>query len=196
MESKEIPYGQCHCGCGGRTKLAPYSSKRAGLIRGEPRKYLSGHQSIRHGLFRHGTSATRTYRVWTAMRDRCRNPKTPCYPRYGGRGIRVCDRWSEYPNFLEDMGEKPDGMSLDRIDNDGDYSKANCRWATNRQQSRNLSTNRMVSYRGELVALSEACERAGLNYSTVNNRIGNLGWSVERALTVPARRKRRQSQEA
>lgn len=89
---------------------------------------------------KHGMTGTPTYRAWAAMKNRCQNPRNVKFPRYGGRGIRVCLRWSmSFSTFLSDMGKKPTGKSIDRIDNDGNYEPGNCRWATPKQQSANSS---------------------------------------------------------
>ena len=85
----------------------------------------------------HGLRGTREYKTWSAMIQRCTNPKCPSYPRYGALGVSVCDRWASFQNFLEDMGPRPTGSSLDRIDAFGNYEPANCRWATKLQQARN-----------------------------------------------------------
>jgi hypothetical protein len=123
----------------------------------------------------HGQKGSRTYETWKAMRQRCLNPRNPSYPRYGGRGITICDRWLSFENFLTDMGERPEGKSLDRINNDLGYSPNNCRWATNKEQSRN---RRSCVYVQDGVTLTEHCERHGLVYSTVHGKLSR-GRSLE-----------------
>ena len=90
----------------------------------------------------HGMEGTRTYRSWDGMLQRCHNPRNPRYPDYGGRGITVCERWCSFANFYADMGERPEGTSIDRIDNDGNYELGNCRWATASEQQRNQRRRR------------------------------------------------------
>lgn len=117
------------------------------------------------------------------MLTRCLNPRSEKWPQYGGRGIAVCQRWQEsFEAFLADMGEPPPDHSLDRIDNDGPYSPENCRWATNNQQARNKSTNRVLTYQGKSQTLAEWAEELGLPRNTIQTRL-RLGWSVERALS-------------
>lgn len=121
---------------------------------------------------RHGDSrrAGSVYTVWQDMRNRCTKPSDPAYMDYGGRGIMVCERWMAYENFRDDMGPRPAGTSLDRLDNDGPYAPGNCRWATRKQQARNTRRNRFVSYEGVFVTLAEAAERSGLPYSLIKER--------------------------
>jgi len=97
------------------------------------------------------------------MRQRCTNPNDASYPNYGGRGIFVCERWLDFENFLADMGERPEGMSLDRVDNDGPYSPANCRWATRTEQSRNTRRNRYVEVKGKRMLLADAARLLGIS---------------------------------
>lgn len=141
----------------------------------------------------HGMDGTPEYRTWIDIRRRCHQPQRPDYPRYGGRGIYVCDQWrfgdgalTGFEVFLRDMGMRPEGCSIDRIDNDGPYSSQNCRWATKQSQSRNTRTNVFVKFRGRKVSLKEAAEMAGVNYQTVFSRISLYGWSVEDTLNAQA----------
>jgi hypothetical protein len=123
-------YWLCVCECGNTTK-----TQGNGLKRGESKSCgcLNKENHTTHGLERHPI-----YGSWHNMIDRCYNPKNKSYANYGGRGITVCDSWRESPrNFLEDMGDKPEGTSIDRIDSNGNYTKENCRWATDSEQQRN-----------------------------------------------------------
>lgn len=124
---------ECICDCGSMAMVSG-SSLRSGVTKS------CGCLSLEVKVARftkHGMEGTRTYRSWVAMRARCNNPKTRDYASYGGRGITVCERWESFENFLEDMGERPPGKSLDRINNDLGYLPDNCRWATAKEQANN-----------------------------------------------------------
>lgn len=110
---------------------------------------------------------SKTYIAWVGMRQRCNNPNSPQYRHYGGRGIRVCDRWDSYANFLEDMGEAPPGLSLDRLDVDADYTPDNCRWATQSQQMRNLRITRRVTIEGKTYVAKDLAEQLGVKTDTI-----------------------------
>ena len=144
---------------------------------------------VRAGATTHGLSKTREFRVWVAMRSRCMSPQDPAYPDYGGRGIKVCERWDEFEVFLSDMGYRPsDKHSIDRYpDNDGNYEPGNCRWATVRQQSRNRRTSTHITANGTTKTLVEWSEATGLKRSTIQRRIKKLGWPVDQALFTPVR---------
>lgn len=141
--------------------------------------------------FRHGHApagqASPEYRTWTLMLHRCHNPTDKRFSHYGGRGITVCVEWREsFKNFLEDMGSKPPGLSLDRIDNSKGYSKQNCRWADARTQSNNRRSNHVIDCFGKSQTLMQWSRETGLHYRTIANRI-RLGWSVEKTLTQKSR---------
>ncbi|MCH8978296.1 MAG: hypothetical protein IH945_03520 [Armatimonadetes bacterium] len=134
---------------------------------------------------------TRVHRIWTGMKQRCLNPDFAAFSNYGGRGIKVCERWMRFENFFEDMGAPPTGdHSIERIDNDGDYEPGNCRWATRADQLRNTSRNRWLELHGKRRVITDWAAITGLSEHTIRSRLG-LGWSVERTLTTPARRKGR-----
>ena len=147
-------------------------------------------QVTKHG---HSTNAlpkrTRTYRIWMGMNKRCRDPQDHRWHNYGGRGIKVCDRWREsFVAFLEDMGESPSPQhSIDRIDNDGNYCPENCRWATMAEQRRNSRQNLYLEYQGERLTMSDWAKRLGMSKSTLHGRL-KLGWTVEAALSSPVHR--------
>jgi len=141
--------------------------------------------TMRRKYSQHGQHHRREYNIWKGMLHRCHNPESKDFPRWGGRGITVCERWRESVlNFIEDMSECPGpGYSIDRIDNDRGYTPDNCRWATQREQGRNTRVNHLITHNGETLTLVEWSERTGIGRHTIAKRLGKYGWSVERALT-------------
>jgi hypothetical protein len=138
---------------------------------------------------RHGRCKTKVYRSWTHMRNRCNNTKNERYESYGGRGIKVCERWDIFENFLADMGEPPGkNYSIERTDNNGDYTPENCQWASAKEQANNRSNRRTFEYKGEHKTLNELAEINGLAPSTVESRISQRGWSIDKAVETPARK--------
>lgn len=126
---------------------------------------------------KHGMYKSKTYYIWSSMNSRCKRNKT-----YVSRGIKVSEEWCNFETFLRDMGEKPEGMSLDRIDNDKGYSKENCRWTDNHTQNRNRSDNRWLTMNGETLIVSDWARKLGMSISTLNSRLRS-GKSVIDALT-------------
>jgi hypothetical protein len=116
------------------------------------------------------------------MLQRCVNPGAHAYELYGGRGIGVCERWREFENFLADMGEPPPGLTLDRIDSDGNYDPANCRWADWHEQQNNRRNNRLLTFNGETHGITEWSRRTGVYRHKIRRRL-ERGWPIERALT-------------
>ncbi len=130
-------------------------------------------------------SKTSLYVRWKHMIDRCEKATDPKYPRYGGRGIRVCERWHDFDKFREDVGEPPPGMSLDRIDVDGHYEAGNCRWADQKTQQNNRSNNRFITYRGQRKPIAEWAAQIGIRTKILRQRLDRDGMTVEQALTLP-----------
>ena len=137
------------------------------------------------GNLKHGLSETPEWYAWTALRARCGSGNNRAFASYGGRGVTVCDRWREsFENFLTDMGPRPVGCSLDRIDNDGPYSPENCRWADRTAQARNRRSNHVIEFNGRSQSLAAWAEEVGIRQETIRGRL-KRGWSVEHALTAP-----------
>jgi len=122
------------------------------------------------------------------MRQRCQNPNNTKYSHYGGRGIKVCARWEDFANFLADMGEPEAGMTLDRIDVDGDYEPSNVKWASRREQANNRRNNTTLTYAGKTLTAAEWGRVTGLGKHVINNR-RRAGWPVEKVLTEPLKTK-------
>ncbi len=144
----------------------------------------------KHGHSRKGRWS-KVYKSWTHMIQRCTNPNNERYRDYGGRGITICRRWMIFENFLKDMGEQPQKHQLDRIDNDGNYCKKNCRWATRKQQAGNKRNNIVGTYKGKTQLVARWAEEFNIKYTTLRYRLCVLGWSIERALTTPIRKRRK-----
>lgn len=139
----------------------------------------------RHGHTSRGVT-TPTYNSWHNMIARCTQPSNPAFQHYKRRGVRVCDRWRIFENFLEDMGERPKGTTLDRFpDNDGHYEPGNVRWATKREQANNRVTNVRFTYRGEELTFADLVRRTGLNKELLRHRLLRAGWPLEKALNTP-----------
>ena len=171
----------CACYCGSETVVT--SSNLQG---GNTKSCGCGRTT--HGETRDG-EIPRTYTVWSNMRDRCR-PASLDNKHYYGRGISICERWDVYEKFKEDMGECPEGKTLDRIDNDGNYEPGNCRWATMKEQGRNRRNNVILTYDGHTACLAEWAEITGINYHTLDNRLKRSKWTTEEILTTPVRKYR------
>jgi hypothetical protein len=137
----------------------------------------------------HMLSRTPTYRAWTGMKSRCYNPTMDSYKYYGGRGIVVCDEWlNSFETFIIDMGVRPTiKHSIDRIDNNGDYCKSNCRWATRIEQENNKRTNKIVEYNGRLLTLSDVSRITGVDYHLLHGRIHKLKWDINKAIETKSR---------
>ena len=156
-----------------------------------------------HGLRKHGMSKREghiklgkqkpIYSLWVRMRQRCTNPQNTDFKYYGGRGIKICKRWSEFKNFLEDMGDIPSvAHSLDRIDNNGNYKPSNCRWATRFEQSNNRRSVRKISFQGKEQTISAWVLELPIKITSklLWHRLFKLKWDVERAMTQPPRKMR------
>lgn len=177
-------YWKCQCKCG-TIKELPTSNLTSGNTNScgcykhtEQFKKNNSAAHIRHG---HNNYNSPTYRTWQGMRQRCRSRQG-----YADRGITVDPRWDDFNAFLADMGERPEGCTLDRIDNDGPYCASNCRWASPKVQGNNRSDNRMLTHDGRTQTVTQWAREFGVNQRAFYNRIFILGWDIERA-KQPAR---------
>lgn len=172
----------CLCECG-----VAVMGKRVSLIAsGNTRS--CGCLKIERHPYKHREAANRTkeYMTWSAIKQRCYNPKSAAYDRYGGRDIAMSDRWIySYVNFLHDVGRAPSPYhSIERIDNNGNYEPGNVRWATHREQQRNKSTNKFITFREETMIIADWAAKIGIDASLLARRLSR-GWSIEKALTQP-----------
>lgn len=175
---------RCRCDCSGETIVLGGS-----LLNGRTQSCrcllseTTGNRRRTHGK----ANKTRSYRIWKGMISRCRNPKATSYKWYGALGIDVCERWNSYENFLADMGEAPDGHSLDRRRSELGYSQDNCRWSTDLEQSRNTKSNRKITAFGKTLCVSEWAGITGIPAPTIYDRL-NRGWTGDRAVSPSIRK--------
>lgn len=184
----------CRCRCGRETrvegsKLKRGSTKSCGCMKSS----ACAIAQLKHGGSRRRNKDAE-YNIWCKMRQRCNNPKDAAYRHYGGRGIKVCDRWwDSYENFLEDMGRRPSKKhSIDRIDNDGNYEPENCQWATHEKQMQNQRKSVRLTLNGVTRCISEWARELGIRPGTLQLR-KKLGWDDVEILTTPPNTRTRQS---
>lgn len=178
VDTYGLAHWNCRCECGKKlkvlgTSLRSGNTKSCGCFKID--LLTSANKT-------HGMSKTKTYKDWERMIRRCENKSFENYNHYGGRGIKVCERWHKFENFLSDMGEKPEGKTLDRIDNDGNYEPGNCKWATGTEQARNKRDVPLYEVKGVKKSIAEWSEISGINRETIRCRIKKRGWNVERAI--------------
>jgi hypothetical protein len=170
-------YWLCKCACGNeklvqKSNLESGRTKSCGCEKGE---------RISQRRLTHGLTRTRVHTIWTDMKQRCLNPNAPDYPRYGGRGIKLCQAWHSFDYFYEDMGEPPEGTTLNRINNDGDYEPGNCEWAAAEIQQNNRRTSRRILHMGFDWTLAQWSRYSGTPARIISWRIEH-GWSVKAAI--------------
>lgn len=177
----------CRCDCGNYIILRnnSFSNEKTISCGCYLKEVLNGNtRSVKHG-----ESSSPEYRIWSGIKDRCYREKIKSYSRYGGRGIKMCDRWkNSFEAFLEDMGRRPEkGMQIERIDNNSNYEPENCKWDTRKNQCRNTRRNIYFTIDGETRLMVEWCEHFGIDHANVRHRM-NIGWSVEDAFKIPEKK--------
>ena len=176
------PTGQslwhCRCECGREKQAVLYGalttggSRSCGCLRKEERA------AKRTGRFEN----LDLYSVWQSMKTRCQNQRHASFRNYGARGIEICERWESFQNFLADVGKRPEGMTLERINNDGNYEPGNCRWASRLEQGRNKRTNQRVVWKGLDMTLTELARLENVAFHSLRNRIVQSEYTPEQAV--------------
>lgn len=180
----------CLCNCG-KDKIV----RNSHLINGEIKSCgCLKTEKTKQRMMTHGHTKNNkwsgVYQSWSNMITRCTNSSSNEYKNYGGRGITVCQRWLKFENFLKDMGERPRGHQIDRINNDKGYYLKNCRWTTPKQQARNRRTNRLITFNGKTKCLANWAEDFNISQSRLRQRLYRDNWSMKRALTTPVKGKK------
>lgn len=171
---------RCKCDCGKET-VTQYSRLRQGGVASCGCLRL---KKLLEKCITHRKGGTREHKTWDGMIQRCTNPKNPNFHYYGGRGIKVCERWRNFENFFSDMGLRPEGHTIDRIDPNGDYNLENCRWANSTQQA--INKRKMVFYEinGEKHCVNHWSRITGIHRDTIRSRL-LAGWPPEKAILKP-----------
>lgn len=169
------PTWLCVCDCGRSVIALGYqlrngSQRSCGCLRAK--------NSTTHGL-----TKSDEYQSWRGMRERCLNSKNSHYSKYGGRGIKFCERWGKFENFYADMGKRPVGYSLERKNNNADYSPENCCWASPAEQSRNTSRSVMITWKGQTKCLKDWAAEIGITHLALKFRLKN--WTLDKAMSTP-----------
>ncbi len=190
LRKDRVAMWECVCECGATTVtngkfLRSGESQSCGCLRKERAAIATSRAKTTHGHTKNGKN-TRAYRIWTNMRSRCENEKFDSYPYYGGRGIKVCDRWRVFELFLYDMGAPGAGESIDRINPDKDYEPDNCRWATKVEQANNTRRNVRIHYKGITRTMTQWSRIAGIAVGTIHSRM-KRGWDGVRAISEPVK---------
>jgi len=179
----------CKCDCGAKTisrsdALKNGRSKSCGCHRAEMggKRMIEMHTS-------HGMYGTPEYKTWRSMVDRCTNPNSQCWSDYGGRGVTICKRWLKFENFYSDMGNRPEGTTIDRIDVNSGYEPDNCRWADRKTQARNKRNNHVIEHGGETLTMAEWAERSDMPQWKLKQRLTRDGIPFAEAIIDGDRRK-------
>lgn len=183
-DGKSVRMWKCQCECGTVKNIRSCNLQRGGSLSCGCVAREKSRQRATHGYAR-GGKTPREYWVWVSMHQRCENENNKSFRNYGGRGIKVCERWESFGEFMNDMGYRPSSRhTIERIDNDGHYSPDNCRWATRHDQSRNTRQNHLIAFNGTTQCLADWAYQLGMSFNTLEKRLRD-GWTEEDALTTP-----------
>lgn len=170
----------CRCDCGNTKEIA-----RCEIVSGRADCGCRKGERVWSNRARQPKVGSLEYRCWSNMKSRCENPKAKSFADYGAKGVRVCEKWRSFAGFYEDMGDAPGPRyTLDRIDNSRGYEPGNCRWATRKQQNRNKTNSRFLTFNGKTATIAEWSEETGIRQGTIWMRLNRQNLSVEDALTI------------
>ena len=189
------PYWLCECDCGKEKIICEYNFT-SGATQSCGCKKRNQITKMNKGNIKHGQRNTRLYKIWCGMKYRCYNPNSDEYGIYGGRGIVICDEWKEdfqsFYNWAISNGYKYD-LTIDRIDVNGNYEPSNCRWVTMKTQENNKRNNRIIEYKNKKQTISQWADEIGIRKEIIYYRL-NHGWSIEKTLTQPVKKHKKQRQ--